>query len=325
MIASIRVAAIDAFEVWLRARGDASDVARFNRSIVEGFVAFTSDGKVEPEHVEQGVRFAREAGIPEMDAVERIGALLVAFTRGEAPPAAPTPTLTPKRLATEPPANELPAVEPSPTAEQAAPRERAVSRKLASGLLVGAAVILGMIVVSRFEGDPETAASKAPDAPTNAPVTPPEPRAGLTRLDGVGLAGRLPAGWRVESAEQPGAAILYRGRDSADPDHGAYLATVPATRTSDDALLAAARTAEREIGIRFDATNNEYLSHDCTVDVLPGSRAAHCKGSVGAGTVELYVRALGDQHVVALFIAKSSVAPATAASDARTITASLTR
>jgi hypothetical protein len=198
-----------------------------------------------------------------------------------------------------------------------------VSRKLASGVLVGAVVVAGMFVVSRRTRDPEAAPAKAPAAPT--PPAAPDPRAGLTRLDAVGLAGRLPAGWRVAPAGQPGAAILYLGAEAADPDHGAYLATVPATSTSDEALLAAARTSEREIGIRFDAANTEYASQDCAMDDLPGSRAAYCKGIAGTETVRLYVRALGDQHVVALFIAKASVAPATAAGDARAITASLVR
>ena len=330
MAASDRVAVIDAFEAWVRSTCDADDQARFNRSIVEGFVAFTSDGKVEPVHVDQGIRFAREASVPDLPSVERIGALLLAFTRGEAPsaaeavsePPAPESSDAPFLIDLEaPPAEPLADVpeapgpeltirispsSPSRDAVGAEPREvtassraRVASRTLIAGALVGVAVTGALVAVARFGREP-----------TSPPTANPGPA--LRRLDGIALAGDIPAEWR----EAPGA-LLYVGTDPRNPEHAALFALTP----SDPDVEASARSAERAMAIRYESGRVDYESIGCGTITLGATNTGVCSGMAGDTLVTIYVRRVGARDAVAMFFATTE-SPAAQAT-ARTIVASL--
>lgn len=118
---------MDELEAWVAARGQS---ALWNRSVASGFFALAGKGKVTAEVVAQAIGYARDAGMTDVSAMEKLGALVVEWASDHGPVAMPAPmrakteppvrakTEPPVRAKTEPPVRAKPKPEPEPEPEQ---------------------------------------------------------------------------------------------------------------------------------------------------------------------------------------------------------------
>jgi hypothetical protein len=215
----------------------------------------------------------------------------------------------PEAVAVAPPGD----VAPGDLAGPATPPVPAPSARIAVfvvGGLVLALAVAGAILGRGDEPPPAKAAAAGP-VPT-----------AVQRLRRVPLAARFPAGWREASELElgpdaaPGApsSIVFRGATPSDPDDGVYLAMLPvdpAVVADGDALVEAARTAERGLVDRLAADAATYQPSGCTVVDVDGRPAGACRGVAirrsERVSLQTYVRVVGDRQVVAMFLARASV------------------
>lgn len=330
---------IDAFASWLVRHGTVEQRAIYSKSVIQGFIAVAAGARVAAEHVERSVRFAREAGIAGVPAMEQLGEL---FLRFEAELAGETREAAPLALDVSvpdvPPADEpgdaAPGLEPELPPAAMSIRIRAATQpgggpapKQASGrtvVLFGVLAAVGgaALVATRLRGgsDDESAQSSGPETPAASPAL---------HLRNVRLSAQFPAGWREATESELGpsppgrsavtTAMVFRGARVDDPDEAAYFASMPVSRAlagepTDAALIEAARTAERGVIAELDAALGVYRSASCEAVTVGGRRAGACRGVAarrGAqAQLHTYVRVIGDRQVVALFLAPAGVAGA---------------
>jgi hypothetical protein len=337
---------VDAFAAWLEGHGAPAEVAAFNRSVVTGLVLLAGRGPVDDAHVAQAAALAAD-GAADVVQVERLGALLVRFEAGP-DAAAPAPVDGAARAGFEVPAFEAALFEAAPfevaavadaavadVAVEAAPEAVAVAPPgdVAPGDLAGPAtppvpapsariavfVVGGLVLALAVAGAILGRGDEPP--PAKAAAAGPVPTA-VQRLRRVPLAARFPAGWREASELElgpdaaPGApsSIVFRGATPSDPDDGVYLAMLPidpAVVADGDALVEAARTAERGLVDRLAADAATYQPSGCTVVDVDGRPAGACRGVATRRServsLQTYVRVVGDRQVVAMFLARASV------------------
>ncbi|MBV8759358.1 MAG: hypothetical protein JO257_18870 [Deltaproteobacteria bacterium] len=230
---------IDAFEAWLRARGNADELALFSRSVTDGMLSMTGGGKLEPIHVEHAAALARDAGMSDAS-VAALGALLLEFEAappagspaGESPPAespaADSPLAgSPLELEPAPFGITLRAAESASTAAsppEPAPADGALaeaastdgstdaasrepdavtrSRRGWIGYAAGVVVAGGLVVVGlQLRGRQSTTAPATATKTATATGAPsqPAPADNRVRLRRVPLFANVPRGWHEAS------------------------------------------------------------------------------------------------------------------------------
>lgn len=317
------------FEAWLHERGNASELALFNRSVVDGMLSLTGGESLQPEHIERAAALARDAG---MDTpVAALGALLVEFETAPAEGAPPLAEVAPP-LAEVAPVLAEPApfgitlklakvaeAEPAPVAEPEPVTAR--SSRGWVGYAAGVAVVAALVVVGvRLRGHRAERAS-TPTAAAEARV----------RLRRVPLSASVPRGWREARDSEllpagehaPPTSLVFRDGTAADPDRGVFVAVLPAAgelagQPADAALISAASTAERGLGAAVAHGAGRYVSAGCTVVTLGGVRSGTCVGTVETAAkaeVATYVRVVGDREIVAVSVTRRP-SPAASAENA---------
>ena len=316
---------LDAFEAWLHANGAGDEANPVNRSTAAGILAVAGKGAVTAEHVAAGVALAHDAGMTETATMERIGAWLVAFEAG-----APLPAIGAAAPVVEPPAAVVarpvvveapPVAEPPPalqisirtsqlnpvtpdevaaaTPVPAKPRRPRTRKGPVLAAVATIAILGGAGAWWITRGDPE------PPAPrVTAESTP------LARIPELDLPVVFPEGWRVVHLGA-GTALVARGSE-----HQAFVATVPlvtplAAGMTPEALIAVAHDAEQGAAARLVSSAARYYSEGCEA---AGAGVAVCRGTATLGgdvvTLQTYLRLGARRAVLAMFMAKPSVADA---------------
>ena len=277
MVAVIADERLDAFEVWLIARGEG---AQLNRSIAAGFLAIAGKRPVTADDVAAGVALAREAGVGEVEPMERLGALLVEFEAigGAQEPIAvarpPELAISIRTSRNVPRIDDAALAAAEPVVAGAAPRPR---RPIAA--IAGAVLVLGGIGawwILRGDDAPEVAS--------------------LDRIAALDLSVAFPAGWQVAHAKGR-TALVTQGAD-----HQAFVAIVRLDpRLADDALVTVARQAETAATAELAGA---YASDGCQI---AGEHVAVCRGAATiaghAVPMQTYVRLGAKRAVLAMFTA----------------------
>ena len=295
---------LDDFETWLRATGTPEDVALFSSSIVTGLLALAGKQAVTAAHVATGVQFARDAGLVDVVAMERIGALLVEFESAPAVTAAPPEPLAisirmPKVSAS------IPVVDtPVPPVS---PRRRRPLVPIA--VVVVAVGGVGAWWLTRGDGEPAQVEAKvaAPSAPSAS--------ATIDRLVPLDLPVAFPSGWQLvpSTAAAKTARVVYGA--PTDPDDQVFVATLRlegalagGLALETPALIAVAHDAEAGAAARLLAGEARYYSEGCEA---AGAQTAVCRGTATRDgevvTLQTFVRVGAKRAVLALFMAKPGV------------------
>jgi hypothetical protein len=314
------VSKLDDFESWLRANGLADEATSATRSIAAGILAVAGKGDATAAHVATGIELARDAGISEIATLERVGALLLAFQAGERPPPIGKPVVAgPVVAEVLPPAHTVappPELQISIRSSQPTPRAataelarivdappppvsppKPATRKGPIVATIGALAMIGAVGAWWILRD---------DGESYAP--PPKPPETLSSIPELELPVAFPVGWRVVHARK-GSAFVARGSE-----HQAFFATVPlvsplAATMAGPALVAVAHDAEQGAAERLVASSARYYSEGCEV---AADNLAVCRGTATlAGevvTLQTYLRVGPRRAVLAMFMAKPSVA-----------------
>jgi len=218
--------------------------------------------------------------------------------------------------ATREPTDELDATPPAAAGPRRWSPRVGMRTRVATVAALAALAVAAAIYPRHDEPAPAPAARAAADPPQ--------------RLRRLALAVRLPPGWREAGDAELGAftsqrdaTVVFRGQTPVDPEHGIFIAA--STARGDD-LIATARTAERGVIRQLGIAASAYHPAGCAQVAMGGGRAARCRGIAERGEaavgVEIYVRVVAGRTIVALSLARTSQASASA--DAAAIVASFT-